>query len=174
MPDECVWRGVVLQSAHKGCDMDDAAIGRLDAAIQAYARWRAVSDPAIEPCDLVQAAWVRVLPVLADVATEEERIGLLKWAIANAALDLRRKAARRPLREPLTDEHPGGVRVDDQALACVMLGPVLAQAQAGDRRSLALVALGLGYSWSAVKAALSVGAGTLLRWHGERAAVVEG
>ena len=150
--------------------MDDAGLMSLHAAALRYARWKAVDDPAIEPEDVVQTAWLKVLPILAGTP-EDNRVGLLKWGCKMAKLDLYRRAKLRR-HEPLDDWQPSPQRAEDEAIARLELRPIVERAVVGDPASVALVALGMGYTWPDVKRGLGVSQRRLHAWHCARGGLV--
>lgn len=147
----------------------EAALAHAHAAALRQARRWALADPALEPGDLVQRAWLKILPALPGLATGADCARLLVCATRQAAIDAHRQAARRP-RGPLDESLASGQRVADEALARLALVPLLAGALAGARRDLALVLLGCGLGWGEVTAGLRLSRTTLAAWRREREA----
>lgn len=153
----------------------EAALAHAHAAALRQARRWALADPALEPGDLVQRAWLKILPALPGLATGADCARLLVCATRQAAIDAHRQAARRP-RGPLDESLASGQRVADEALARLALAPLLAGAGApagagrGSRRDLALVLLGCGLGWGEVTAGLRLSRTTLAAWRREREA----
>ena len=147
----------------------EAALAHAHAAALRQARRWALADPALEPGDLVQRAWLKILPALPGLATGADCARLLVCATRQAAIDAHRQAARRP-RGPLDESLASGQRVADEALARLALAPLLAGALRGTRRDLALVLLGCGVTWGEVTAGLRLSRTTLAAWRREREA----
>lgn len=147
----------------------EAALAHAHAAALRQARRWALADPALEPGDLVQRAWLKILPALPGLATGADCARLLVCATRQAAIDAHRQAARRP-RGPLDESLASGQRVADEALARLALAPLLAGALRGTRRDLALVLLGCGLGWGEVTAGLRLSRTTLAAWRREREA----
>ena len=144
----------------------EAALAHAHAAALRQARRWALADPALEPGDLVQRAWLKILPALPGLATGADCARLLVCATRQAAIDAHRQAARRP-RGPLDESLASGQRVADEALARLALAPLLAGALAGARRDLGLVLLGCGLGWGEVTAGLRLSRTTLAAWRRE-------
>lgn len=144
----------------------EAALAHAHAAALRQARRWALADPALEPGDLVQRAWLKILPALPGLATGADCARLLVCATRQAAIDAHRQAARRP-RGPLDESLASGQRVADEALARLALAPLLAGALRGTRRDLALVLLGCGVTWGEVTAGLRLSRTTLAAWRRE-------
>jgi RNA polymerase sigma factor (sigma-70 family) len=108
-----------------------------------HARRVLPGDPALEPADLVQHAYVRVGARLDALATDQDRANILCRTITRLAVDHYRRLGRRP-QVPLTDEQvaaPGDLAGDAET------AEALDAALATPRLGLAECALlGLGYT----------------------------
>jgi DNA-directed RNA polymerase specialized sigma24 family protein len=108
----------------------------LYARLVAHARRVCPADPAIEPEDLVQAAWLRTQS-LRDAEPGRDHGGVLYRAVTQVAIEHYRRGKARGARVELGDWHPAPGGVEALALARVELGAILADVAAGDLFALA-------------------------------------
>jgi DNA-directed RNA polymerase specialized sigma24 family protein len=119
-----------------------------------HARRVCPGDPALEPADLIQSAYLKVAGRLDESRSEGEQIAYLTRAITQVAIDQRRRLAARVNFAERAGLSPALVATADvarEAIAAVDLAAALAT----PRRGLAeAVMLGLGYSSEEIGAAL--------------------
>lgn len=93
---------------------------RIDAEVRRNLRRTRSADPAWDAEDLVQAAWLRGLPLLADIPNDRERAHYLTRLAKNVAIDRWRWKRTRPT-APLYDDQPARNDLEDEALAAATL-----------------------------------------------------
>lgn len=116
-----------------------------------YARRILPPDPALEPCDLVQAAWLKT-----DAARRAEpgrdHTGLLFRALGQVATDHRRRLKTHPVAALEEDWYPDPARFEDAVLDRLLLAPYWLAA-ATNPHLLAVVLMGLGFDqWATASA----------------------
>lgn len=119
-------------------------------------------DPMLDAEDLVQMAWIKAKPWLDGDRPVEEQRAYLMTTINTLAIDQRRRRACRPT-VPLEDWHARSTRFEDDALDCVLLAPLVDEAQRCSA-GRAVLLIGAGYTWR--EAAKIAGASTtnITRW----------
>lgn len=103
-------------------------------------------DPALEPSDLVQSAWLRAHRWLDGERTEGERVKYLTTTITTAALDHRRRLKRRVATMPLEDWSPATDDVEAEVCMRDSLAVLLAVVPPS------LLRFALGYPWVEIAA----------------------
>lgn len=115
------------------------------------------NDPALQPADLVQAAFVKVGGRLDTTRSDGEQIAFLCTAIRQVAIDHRRRLANRP-RAALSPLLPDPCDVAREAIDRADLDAALATPRRGLGEA---VLLGLGYTYTEIAARLALPLGTV-------------
>jgi RNA polymerase sigma factor (sigma-70 family) len=121
-----------------------------------HARRVLPGDPALEPADLVQHAYVRVGARLDALATDQDRANILCRTITRLAVDHYRRLGRRP-QVPLTDERADALVAPGDLAGDAETAEALDAALATPRLGLAECALlGLGYTYAQIAERLGI------------------
>ena len=131
------------------------AIEDVYARCVAYARRVCPPDPALEPADLVHAAWVKVGARLDTTRPDDVQVAYLRLIIGQIATDYRRRLKWRALGGVVDERHPDPARFEGAALDRVLLAPLLAAARTDAALAL-LVLYGSGWAWGEIGAATGV------------------
>lgn len=109
-----------------------------------HARRVCPSDPAIDPEDLCQQAWLLSRHFLALDKPEAEQTAYLRRVITNVAISARRNSRGRGIAQavPLADWTRWRGSVEDEALARAELGAIIAAASGGDTFAITLLLMG--------------------------------
>jgi DNA-directed RNA polymerase specialized sigma24 family protein len=112
-------------------------------------------DPALEPADLVQSAWVKVGRRLDAGRSEGEQVAYLCLVIGQIATDQRRQLKRRALGGVVDERHPSPERLEEETIARVLLAAALGAAPEG------LLLFAAGWLWDEIAALVGVPTNTL-------------
>jgi DNA-directed RNA polymerase specialized sigma24 family protein len=124
-------------------------------------------DPALEPCDLVQQAYIKAKPFLDRGRSESEQLMYLFTAITNLGRDGHRRYRHHPS-VPFADWTPHPTeQIEDVTLDRVALAPYF-EAARSNPQLLAVLLFGLGFDYRDTAAAMGVSLGSvrqrLHRW----------
>lgn len=135
-----------------------------------HARRVCPTDPALEPCDLVQMAWLQSRAWLDLGRPLAEQLSYLFTAINHLAISARRGYRWRGIAGmvPLEEWYDSGARFEDGVLDGLVLAPYFALA-ATDPMLLAVLLLALGFDQRETAARLGCKRATVgtrvWRWH---------